>query len=91
MQSSAFLEKEVSDLRAENEKKQKRTRSKRQIPHEEGLLVSEAHKLIEAPVEALIAPELPMQEGLHHLCSRVRGPQGNVEYVGSQDIERRHV
>ena len=40
MQSAALLEKEVSDLRAANEKqKQKRARSKRHIPTEEGLLV----------------------------------------------------
>ena len=38
MQSTALLEKEVSELRAENEKKKrKRTRSTRQIAFEEGL------------------------------------------------------
>ena len=38
MQTAAILEKEVSNLRTANEKqKQKRTRSKRQIPHEGGL------------------------------------------------------
>ena len=47
MQSAALLEREVSDLRAANEKqKQKRTRSRRQIPAEEGLSVQEASALI---------------------------------------------
>ena len=60
MQSAAFLEKEVSDLRAANEKqKQMRTRSKRQIPHEGGLSVQEAVELIEAPIEAPIVPAPP--------------------------------
>lgn len=60
MQSAAILEKEVSDLRAANIKqKQKRTRSKRQIPYEGGLLVREAVELIEAPIEAPIAPAPP--------------------------------
>ncbi|OJJ84407.1 uncharacterized protein ASPGLDRAFT_330430 [Aspergillus glaucus CBS 516.65] len=60
MQSAAILEKEVSDLRALNVKqKQKRTQSKRQIPHEGGLPVQEAVELIEAPIEAPIAPAPP--------------------------------
>ncbi|OQE09012.1 hypothetical protein PENFLA_c117G03655 [Penicillium flavigenum] len=43
MQSAALLEREVSDLRAENEKKkQKRARSRKQIHKDEGLLVQEA-------------------------------------------------
>jgi hypothetical protein len=47
MQSVALLEKEVSELRAINEtKKRKRTRSKRQIASEEGLLVLEASTLV---------------------------------------------
>jgi hypothetical protein len=47
MQLAAFLEKEVSDLRAENKKKKKkRTRSKRRITRPEGLLVLEASILI---------------------------------------------
>ena len=57
MLSAANLEKEVSDLHAANEKqKQKRTRSRRQISHEGGLSVSEAHEQTEAPIEASIAP-----------------------------------
>ena len=60
MQSAAILEKEVSELRALNVKqKQKRTRSKRQIPHDGGLLVEEAVELIEAPIEVPIAPAPP--------------------------------
>jgi hypothetical protein len=47
MQSAAILKKEVSDLRAKNEKKKrKKTRSIRQIPSEEGFLVLEASTLI---------------------------------------------
>jgi hypothetical protein len=56
MQSAAILEKEVSDLRAENEKKKrKKTRSKRQIPLEEGLSVLEASTLIAQPEQAVLA------------------------------------
>lgn len=60
MQSAAFLEKEVSDLRAANEKqKQKRTRSRRQIPSTEGLSVLEASALIVQPEEAIEPPPPP--------------------------------
>jgi hypothetical protein len=53
MQSAAFLEKEVSELRATNEKqKQKRIRSRRQIPAKEGLSVEEASALIMQQQEA---------------------------------------
>jgi hypothetical protein len=46
MQSAALLEKEVSDLRAKNEKKkQKRTRSTRTIVHEGDLLVQDIREL----------------------------------------------
>ena len=56
MHSAAILEKEVRDLRYLNVKqKQKRTQSRRQIPHEEGLLNSSS---------------TPGQDGLHHLYSR---------------------
>jgi hypothetical protein len=56
MQSAAILEKEVSDLRAENEKKKrKKTRSTRQIPSEEGLSVLEASTLIAQPEQAVLA------------------------------------
>jgi hypothetical protein len=56
MQSAALLEKEVSELRAANEtKKRKRTRSKRQIASEEGLLVLEASALIAQPEQVVLA------------------------------------
>jgi hypothetical protein len=56
MQSTALLEKEVSELRAKNEKKkQRRTRSTRQIPAEEGLSVLEASTLIAQPEQAGLA------------------------------------
>jgi hypothetical protein len=57
MQSTAILEKEVSDLRAKNEKKKrKRTRSTRQIPSEEGLSVLEALELIQVEEPEIEAP-----------------------------------
>jgi hypothetical protein len=56
MQSAALLEKEVSDLRAENEKKkQKRTRSIRTIVHEGDLLVQEVRELRSELFEAQVA------------------------------------
>ena len=56
MQSAALLEKEVGELRAKNEtKKRKRTRSKKQIASEEGLLVLEASTLIAQPEQAVLA------------------------------------
>jgi RIO-like serine/threonine protein kinase len=56
MQSVALLEKEVDELRAKNEtKKQKRTRSKRQIASEEGLSVLEASTLVAQPEQAVLA------------------------------------
>ena len=63
MHKFIFSEKENKDLWAANEKqKQKRTCSRRQIAHEEGLSVSEARGLIEASIEAQTAPGIP-QEG----------------------------
>jgi hypothetical protein len=60
MQSAALLEKEVSDLRAENEKKkQKRARSRKQILATEGLSVQEASALIMQPVEVVETPLPP--------------------------------
>jgi hypothetical protein len=56
MQSAALLEKEVSDLRAENEKKkQKRTRSTRTIVHEGDLSVQDVRELRSEPFEAQVA------------------------------------
>ena len=73
-----FLASENKELRAENEKqKQKRTRSRRQIPHEKGLSVSEAHELIEAPVEAPIAPGTPQEGRISQtLQPHMRRPRG---------------
>ena len=63
MHKFIFSEKENKDLWAANEKqKQKRTHSRRQIAHEEGLSVSEACGLIEALIKAQTAPGIP-QEG----------------------------
>ena len=78
MQSATILEKEVGELQAANEKqKQKRTRSKRQIPHEGGLLVKEDVELIEAPIEALIAPAPPgLRQPSPPLQPRTRPPRG---------------
>ena len=54
MHKFIFSKKENKDLWAANEKqKQKRTCSRRQIAHEEGLSVSEACGLIEALIEVL--------------------------------------
>ena len=92
MHKFIFSDKENKDLQAANEKqKQKRTRSRRQVPHEEGLSVSEARELTEAPIEAQIAPGIPQED--HNslpLQPRTR-PHGDVEYVGSQVIGERHV
>ena len=64
MQSAALLEKEVSDLWAENEKKkQKHTRSRRQIPSTEGLSVLEASALIMQPEGAIEAPPPQVHTG----------------------------
>ena len=72
MQSTAFLEKEVGELHAANEKqKQKHTQSKRQIPHEGGLSAPEAHELFVQPEAAIEAPAPPGREGFHHLYSCV--------------------
>ncbi|OQD85183.1 hypothetical protein PENSOL_c105G10945, partial [Penicillium solitum] len=57
MQGAILLAKENKELRAANEKqKQKRTRSRRQIPADTGLTVQEASTLITEPVEAIEAP-----------------------------------
>ncbi|OQE36769.1 hypothetical protein PENCOP_c011G05630, partial [Penicillium coprophilum] len=57
MQGAILLAKENKELRATNEKqKQKRTRSRRQIPAEEGLSVLEASILIGQQQEATQAP-----------------------------------
>ena len=60
MQGAILLAEENKELRAANEKqKQKRTRSRKQIPAEEGLSVQEASQLITELVEADEAPPPP--------------------------------
>jgi hypothetical protein len=73
-----LLEKEASDLRAENEKKkQKRDRSKRQIPAPEGLSVSEASALILQPGEASEVPPQGQPGGPSgHSQAPTRAPRG---------------
>jgi RIO-like serine/threonine protein kinase len=57
--STALLEKEVSELRAANEtKKRKRTRSKKQIASKEGLTVLEASTLA-AQLEQAVLAQIP--------------------------------
>lgn len=78
MQSAAFLEKEVSDLRAENEKKkQKRTRSTRQIAHKGDLSVKQVRELRAEPFETQIARINSYREQVSEgLQPRTRGLRG---------------
>ena len=63
MYNAALLAKENNDLRAANEKKrQKRTRSKRQIRHEGGLTVQEASQLIQQPIQPVEADKVVSHE-----------------------------
>ena len=60
IQSTTSSAEERNKLRAANKKpKQKRIRYERQIPCNDDLSVPEAHELIDAPIEALIAPANP--------------------------------
>jgi hypothetical protein len=60
IQGTLLLAKENKELRAENKKKkQKRARSRKQIPAQEGLTVQEVSILIMQPVEAIEAPIPP--------------------------------
>ena len=60
IQGALLLAKENKELRAENEKKkQNRTRSRKQIPSEEGLSVFEASTLIGQPEEVIEPPPPP--------------------------------
>jgi hypothetical protein len=69
MQSAAIVEKEVSDLRAENEKKKpRRTRVIRQILSEESLTALEASPLAIQPEQVILAP-IPSE-------ARTRGLRG---------------
>jgi hypothetical protein len=78
MQSSAFLEKEVRGLRAENEKKkQKRTSSRRYIPSAEGLSVLDTSTL-NMQAEGVIEPPPPGPHiaGEPAIRPRTRPPRG---------------
>ena len=75
MQSAALLEREVSDLRSETEKKkQKRARSGKHLYAESGLSVQEASALIIQPVE--VAEPGPGQHGESGLQPRTKPPRG---------------
>ena len=78
MQSAILLAKENKELRAANEKqKQKRTRSRRLIPAEEGLSVQEASVLIMQQQEATEAPPPgPGIPGESAIQPRTRPPRG---------------
>ena len=78
MQGAILLAKENKELRAANEKqKQNRTRSKRQIPAEEGLSVQEASALTIQPEEAIEAPPLgPGMPRESALQPRTKPPRG---------------
>ena len=63
MHSAALLAKENADLRAANEKKrQKRTRSTRQIAHEGGLSIEEGLQLAQQPIQPVEADEGVLHE-----------------------------
>jgi hypothetical protein len=63
IQTTACLEKTVSDLRAEREKqRQMRTRSNSPIPHEDDVSVQETHKLQSGPTETQTVPIAPVRE-----------------------------
>jgi Domain of Unknown Function (DUF1087). len=87
MQGAILLAKENKELRAANEKqKQKRTRSRRQIPADTGLTMQEASQLITTPVEADEAPLPPDKEALRQLWNHVRGL-----YQGTVGAERQGI
>ena len=78
MQGAILLAEENKELRAANEKqKQKRARSKRHIPAEEGLSVQEASALIMQQEEAIKAPPSgPSMPGESALQPRTKPPRG---------------
>ena len=78
LQSHILQAQEIKELRAANEKqKQKRTRSRRQIPAEEGLSVQEASALIMRQQEAIEAPPPgPGMPGESTIQPRTRPPRG---------------
>ena len=60
---ATLLAKENADLRAANEKKrQKRTRSTRQIAHEGGLSIEEGLQLAQQPIQPVEADEVVSHE-----------------------------
>ena len=60
LHNTALLAKEVSDLRAQNEKKrQKHTRSTKQIAHQGGLTVAEASQVLQPPTQAIERVQSP--------------------------------
>jgi len=92
LQSLAFLEKEIRDLRAANEKqKQKRTRSTRQIAHEGDFSVQEVRELQSDPIESQIARITQAREQIRGLHSPVRGPYQSVAYVEPRAIREIYV
>jgi hypothetical protein len=63
LHNTAILVKENADLRAANEKKrQKRTRSTRQIAHEGGLSIEEGLQLAQQPIQPVEADEVVSHE-----------------------------
>ena len=78
LQSHILQAQEIKELRAANEKqKQKRTRSRRHIPAEEGLSVQEASALIMRQQEAIEAPPPgPGMPGELTIQPRTRPPRG---------------
>ena len=79
IQGAILLAEEIKELRAANEEqKQKRARSKRHIPDEEGLSVQEASALIMQPGEATKVPPPAPVYLENRLFNHVRGapPKG---------------
>lgn len=78
MQSTALLAKENDALRIENEKKkQKRTRSTRQIVHEGDILVQEVRELRSEPFKTQVARINSYHEQASEgLQPRTRAPRG---------------
>ena len=64
LHSGALLAQDNANLRAANEKKrQKRTRSTRQIAHEGGLTIEEGLQLVQQPIQPVEADEVVSHEG----------------------------
>lgn len=73
MHNAALLAKENADLRAANEKKrQKRTRSKRQIAHEEGLTIEEGLQLVQQQIQPVEHVEQPPQAAIQQTTQPVQ-------------------